>query len=91
MRKTKMKNAGKMFLRFGLLSTMNNFRIRFYWTVFHWFWKRSDIREAEVTSPGNQYFLKDLPAVMLPDIVVKFAERAAGTVLKLDYYFHMRD
>ena len=76
MRKTKMKNAGEMFLRFGLLSTMNNFRIRFYWTVFHWFWKRSDIREAEVTSPGNQYFLKDLPAArryvarkVMPEIV----------------------
>ena len=86
-----MENAGKMFLKFGLLSTVNNFLIRFYWTVFHWFWKCSDIREAEVTSPSNQYFLKDLPAVMLPDIVVKFAERAAGTVLKLDNYFHMRD
>ena len=86
-----MENAGKMFLKFGLLSTVNNFLIRFYWTVFHWFWKCSDIREAEVTSPSNQHFLKDLPAVMLPDIVVKVAERAAGTVLKLDYYFHMRD
>ena len=84
-----MENAGKMFLKFGLLSTVNNFLIRFYWTVFHWFWKCSDIREAEVTSPSNQHFLKDLPAVMLPDIVVKFAERAAGTVLKLDNYFHM--
>ena len=86
-----MENAGKMFLKFGLLSTVNNFRKRFYWAVFHWFWKRSDIREAEVTSPGNQYFLKDLPAVMLPDIRVKFAERAAGTVLILDCYLHMRD
>ena len=84
-----MENAGKMFLKFGLLSTVNNFRFRFYGAVIHRIRKCSDIREAEVTSSGNQYFLKDLPAIVVPDIRVKFAERAAGTVLKLDNYFHM--
>lgn len=91
MRKTKMKNAGETFLEFGLLSTVNNFRIRFYRAVICRFRKRGQIREAVVPTPCNQYFLKDLPAVMLPEVVVKFAERAARTVLKLDYYFHMRD
>lgn len=84
-----MENAGKMFLKFGLLSTVNNFRLRFYGAVIHRIRKCRDICEAEIPSAGNQYFLKDLPAIVMPDIRVKFTERAAGTVLKLDYYFHM--
>ena len=84
-----MENAGKMFLKFGLLSTVNNFRFRFYGAVVHRIRKCRDICKAEIPSSGNQYILKDLPAIVVPDIRVKFAERAAGTVLKLDNYFHM--
>ena len=84
-----MKNAGEMFLGFGLLSTVNNFRFRFYGAVIHRIRKCRDICKAEIPSSGNQYFLKDLPTIVVPDIRVKFAERAAGTVLKLDNYFHM--
>lgn len=85
-----MKNAGETFLQFGLLSTGNNSRIRFYAAPLRRIWKCVKIRLAKSMVARLKQLFKSLAAIMLVDIVVELAERTPAAVLKVENHLHMR-
>lgn len=84
-----MKNTGETFFQFGLLSTVNNFRILDYGAEFSRIGKRVKICLAEPMVSFCEQFFKSLAAIILVEIIVIFAERATGAVAKFKDDVHM--
>lgn len=52
--------------------------------------ERRDIRVFECMSAFDKQLFKTLAAIMFIDIIIKFAERTPGTVLKFENNLHIR-